>query len=104
MVGPTKVSIIKMKCIVQNKLWQHDFIMKKIFSVQYFCQKTQADWLSRLTTQATIPDTQGINMSCNNFLTPHFNDLLPHATRIGQRCSKLYTKSKINLMVEKLHF
>ncbi len=31
----------------------------KYFSVWYFHLKTQADWLSRLATRATIPDTHG---------------------------------------------
>jgi hypothetical protein len=37
-------------------MWQHDFMMKKIFSVQYFYPKTQADWLP---SSRSIPDTQG---------------------------------------------
>jgi hypothetical protein len=41
-------------------MWQHDFMMKQIFSVRYFCLKTQADWLTRLATQVTIPDTHGM--------------------------------------------
>jgi hypothetical protein len=31
LVGPTKVSIMKLKCIVLNRMWQHDFMMKQIF-------------------------------------------------------------------------
>ncbi len=35
------------------------FKWSKYLSVQYFCQKTKADWLSRLATRVTIPDTHG---------------------------------------------
>ncbi len=31
LVGPTKVSIMKLKCTVLNRMWQHDFMMKQIF-------------------------------------------------------------------------
>ncbi len=31
LVGPTKVSIAKLKCTVLNRLWQHDFMTKQIF-------------------------------------------------------------------------
>jgi hypothetical protein len=58
MVGPTKVSIMKLKCTELNRMSQHDFMMKqKYFSVRYFCLETQAGWLSRLATRATIPGT-----------------------------------------------
>jgi hypothetical protein len=62
LVGPTNVSIMKLKCTLLNRMWQHDFKMKQIFSIQYFCPKTQANWLSRLATQAMIPDTHGANI------------------------------------------
>ncbi len=63
-VGPTKVSIMKLKCTVVNRMWQHYFMMKQIFFGWYF--ETQADWLSRLPTQVKISDTHG---------TVCFNDL-----------------------------
>ncbi len=31
LVVPTKVSIMKLKCTVLNRMWQHDFMMKHIF-------------------------------------------------------------------------
>jgi hypothetical protein len=31
LVGPTKVSIIKLKCTVLNRMWQHDFMTMQIF-------------------------------------------------------------------------
>jgi hypothetical protein len=62
LVGPTKVSIMKLKCTMLNRMWQHDFKWSKYFSVQYFCPKSQSDWLGRLATLAMIPDTHGIKL------------------------------------------
>ncbi len=31
LVGPTKVSVMKLKYTVVNRMWQHDFMMKQIF-------------------------------------------------------------------------
>ncbi len=49
LVGPTKVSIMKLKCTVLNRMWQHDFMMKQIFLSR----------LSRLATWVTILDSHG---------------------------------------------
>jgi hypothetical protein len=62
LVGPTKVSIMKLICTALKRMWQHDFMMKQIFLGLIFCQKTQADWQSRLATQVTILDTHGISV------------------------------------------
>ncbi len=35
-VCPTKVSIMKLKCTVLNRMWQHDFMMKQIFFSSIF--------------------------------------------------------------------
>jgi hypothetical protein len=64
LVCPTKAIIMKLKCNLLSRMWQHDFLMKQIFLVRYFHQKTKANWLSRLATRVTIPDTHGINMLC----------------------------------------
>ncbi len=50
LVGPTKVGIIKLKCTVLNRMWQHDFMMKQIFfKFDIFVRKHrltgQAGWL-----------------------------------------------------------
>ncbi len=39
LVGPTKVSTMKLKCTVLNRMWQHDFIMKQIFFSSIFSSK-----------------------------------------------------------------
>jgi hypothetical protein len=31
LAGPTKLSIMKLKCTVLNRMWQHDFMKKQIF-------------------------------------------------------------------------
>jgi hypothetical protein len=38
-VGPTKVSIMKLKSTVLNRMWQHDFMMKQIFFGSIFLSK-----------------------------------------------------------------
>ncbi len=54
LVGPTKVSIMTLKCTGLSRMWQHDFMMKQLFfSSIFFCLKTQASWLSRLATWPT---------------------------------------------------
>ncbi len=50
---------IEMHCAKQNvATWLYE--KANIFLVQYFWLKTQADWLSRLATRVTMPDTHGI--------------------------------------------
>ncbi len=39
LVGPTKVSIMKLKCTVLNRMWQHDLIMNQIFFSSIFLSK-----------------------------------------------------------------
>jgi hypothetical protein len=51
LVGPTKVSIMKLKGTVYDEA--------NIFQFDFFVLKTQADWLSRLATRFMIPDTHG---------------------------------------------
>jgi hypothetical protein len=36
LVGPTNVSIMKLKYTVLNRMWQHDFMMKQIFFSSIF--------------------------------------------------------------------
>ncbi len=36
LVGPTKVSIMKLKCTLLNRMWQHDFMMNQIFFISIF--------------------------------------------------------------------
>jgi hypothetical protein len=56
LVGPTKVSIMKLKCTVPNRMWQHDFMMKQIFFSLIFLYENTG----QLATQVTIPDTHGM--------------------------------------------
>ncbi len=51
LVGPTKVSIMKLKCTVLNRMWQHDFMMKKIFFSSIFLSENTG----RLAKQAGNP-------------------------------------------------
>jgi hypothetical protein len=51
MVGPTKVSIMKFKCTVLNRMWQHDFMMKQIFFSSIFLSENTG-WLVK---QADYP-------------------------------------------------
>ncbi len=46
LVGPTKVSIMKLKCTVLNKMWQHDFMMKQIFFSSIFLSENTG-WLAK---------------------------------------------------------
>ncbi len=55
LVGPTKVSIMKLKCTVQNRMWQHDFMMKQVFINLIFLSENTG----RLPTWVTILDTHG---------------------------------------------
>jgi hypothetical protein len=48
LVGPTKVSIMKLKCTVLNRMWQHDFMMKQIFLSSIFLSENTG----RLAKQA----------------------------------------------------
>jgi hypothetical protein len=51
LVGPTKVSIMKLKCTVLNKMWQHDFMMKKTFFSSIFLSENTG----QLAKQAGYP-------------------------------------------------
>ncbi len=48
LVGPTKVSIMKLKCTVLNRMWQHDFMIKQIFFSSIFLSENAG----RLAKQA----------------------------------------------------
>jgi hypothetical protein len=48
LVGPTKVSIMKLKCTVLNRMWQQDFMMKQIFFNSIFLSENNG----RLAKQA----------------------------------------------------
>jgi hypothetical protein len=55
LVGPTKVSIMKLKHTMLNRMWQHDFwMMPKNFEFRYPHRQT--------SMKATIPDTPGSNL------------------------------------------
>jgi hypothetical protein len=56
LVGPTKVSIMKLKCTVLNRMWQHDFMMKQIFFSSILLSENKG----RLSAWITILDTHGI--------------------------------------------
>ncbi len=62
LVGPTKVSIMKLKCSVLNRMWQHNFMRMQIFFSSIFLSENtgQLAMLSRLITRVMIPDTHGI--------------------------------------------
>jgi hypothetical protein len=51
LVGPTKVSIMKLKCTVLNRMWQHDFMMKQIFFSSLFLSENTG----QLAKQAGYP-------------------------------------------------
>ncbi len=48
LVGPTKVSIMKLKCTELNRMWQHDFMTKQIFFSSVFLSENTG----RLAKQA----------------------------------------------------
>jgi hypothetical protein len=51
LVGPTKVSIMKLKGIVLNRMWQHDFMKKQIFFSLIFLSENTG----QLAKQAGYP-------------------------------------------------
>ncbi len=51
LVGPTKVRIMKLKCNVPNRMWQHDFMMKQIFLSSIFLSENAG----QLAKQAGYP-------------------------------------------------
>ncbi len=51
LVGPTKVSIMNLKCTLQSRMWQHDFMMKQIFFSSIFLSENTV----RLAKQAGYP-------------------------------------------------
>jgi hypothetical protein len=51
LVGPTKVSIMKLKHTMLNRMWQHDFWMKQIFFSSIFSSENTG----RLAKQAGYP-------------------------------------------------
>ncbi len=63
LVGPTKVSIMKLKCIVLNRMLQHDFMMKQIFFSSIFLPENTV----RLAKQAGYP---GHNPWHTRYVTP----------------------------------
>jgi hypothetical protein len=48
LVGPAKVSIMKLKCTELNRMWQHDFMTKQIFFSSVFLSENTG----RLAKQA----------------------------------------------------
>ncbi len=46
LVGSTKVSIMKLKYTVLNRMWQHDFMMKQIFFSSVFPSENTG-WLAK---------------------------------------------------------
>jgi hypothetical protein len=48
LVVPAKVSIMKLKCSVLNRMWQHDFMMRQIFLGSIFLSENTG----RLAKQA----------------------------------------------------
>ncbi len=51
MVGLTKVSIMKLKCTVLNRMWQYDFMITQIFFSSIFLSENTG----RLAKQAGYP-------------------------------------------------
>jgi hypothetical protein len=51
LVDPIKVSIMKLKCTAQNRMWQHDFMMNQIFFSSIFLSK----YTDRVAKQASYP-------------------------------------------------
>jgi hypothetical protein len=41
LVCPTKVSIMKLKCNLLSRMWQHDFLMKQIFLSSIFLSENK---------------------------------------------------------------
>jgi hypothetical protein len=51
LVCPTKVSIMKLKCNLLSRMWQHDFLMKQILFSSIFLSENKG----RLAKQAGYP-------------------------------------------------
>ncbi len=61
LVGPTKVSIMKLICTVLNRMWQHDLLMKQIFFSSTFSSENTGRLAKQAGYQVMIPDTHGIS-------------------------------------------
>ncbi len=81
LVGPTKVSIMKLKCTKLNRMWQHDFMTKQIFFSSVFLSKNTG----RLAKQA-------------GYLGP--NPWHTRQTYVLQHCFMLKTTHKSKHMID----
>ncbi len=92
LVCPTKVSIMKLKCNLSSRMWQHDFLMKQIFFSLIFSSENKG----QLAKQAGYLGHDPWHTRYNFFFI-RSSKLFPWLQLIG-KLSYVLTNAKWNLI------